>query len=346
MKYALLGDTGLAVSRVILGAMTFTMGNSEIPTVYKVDEQLADHLVGRALDAGVNFFDTADVYAGGDSERLLGKVLKARRSEVLIATKVGNRVGKPLFEAGLNRRHILWSVDQSLQRLGSEWIDVYIVHKEDPFTPLEETLQALDDIVRAGKVRYLGFSNWSAWRASAALDLQRANGWARFSHGQMYYSLLNRDVERDIIPMMRHYGIGLTVWSPLSGGFLSGKYTPATLSDPDNRYSGFDLLPFDKQYGFRLVEQMREIATQRGCSIAQIALGWLLSKRAVTSFILGASKVQQLEDNLAAVDVSLTGDEVSALDRATPLLSVYPNWVIDGFGDNVLKSAVARPETQ
>jgi aryl-alcohol dehydrogenase-like predicted oxidoreductase len=341
MKYALLGDTGLAVSRVTLGAMTFTMGNSEFPTVYKVDEQLADQLVGRALDAGVNFFDTADVYAGGDSERLLGKLLKARRSEILIATKVGNRVGKPLFQAGLNRRHILWSVEQSLRRLGSEWIDVYILHKEDPFTPLEETLQALDDIVRAGKVRYVGFSNWPAWKASAALDLQRANGWARFTHGQMYYSLLNRDVERDIIPMMRHYGIGLTVWSPLSGGFLSGKYTPTTLSDPSNRYAGFDFLPFDKEHGFRLVEQMRTLATRRNCSVAQMALGWLLSKSAVTSLILGASHVRQLEDNLAAVDVSLTSDEVSALDCATPLSSVYPKWVNDDFGDSVLKNAMA-----
>jgi aryl-alcohol dehydrogenase-like predicted oxidoreductase len=341
MQYAILGDSGLPVSRVIFGAMTFTMGNREFPTVFKVDENLAQELVAQALDAGVNFFDTADVYAAGDSERVLGKILKARRSEVLIATKVGNRVGTPLIQAGLNRRHILWSVDQSLRRLGSEWIDVYIVHKEDQFTALEETLQALDDVVRAGKVRYLGFSNWSAWKASAALELQRANGWARFSHGQMYYSLLNRDAERDIIPMMRRYGIGLTAWSPLSGGFLSGKYTPATLSDPDKRYSGFDLLPFDKEHGFRLVDQIRTIAMRRGCSVAQIALAWLLSKSAVTSLVMGVSTIEQLKDNLGAVDVQLQNDEISALDHATPLLAVYPNWVIEGFGDAALKSVMA-----
>ncbi|MGH3934843.1 MAG: aldo/keto reductase [Pseudonocardiaceae bacterium] len=207
-------------------------------------------MVGRALDCGVNFFDTADGYAGGESETLLGHALRSHRDSVVIATKVGFRTGPALTQTGLSRRHISWSVDQSLKRLGTDWIDVYIAHREDPYTPLEETLSAFDAVVRSGKVRYLGFSNWSAWKASAALEIQKANGLAPFTHGQMHYSLLGRDVERDVIPMMRRYGLGLTVWSPLASGFLSGKYTRDTLSDPDNRYAGFDILPFDKEHGF------------------------------------------------------------------------------------------------
>jgi aryl-alcohol dehydrogenase-like predicted oxidoreductase len=310
MQYAMLGSTGLAVSRMAFGAMTFTQGNRDIGAVFKVGEALANELVAKALDAGINFFDTADGYAGGESETLLGAALQTRRDAVVIATKVGFRSGKPLTQAGLTRRHILWSIDQSLKRLGTDWVDVYIVHKEDPHTPLEETLHALDDVVRAGKARYLGFSNWSAWKVSAALEIQKANGWARFTHGQMYYSLLGRDVERDVIPMMRGNGLGLTVWSPLASGFLSGKYQRG-VNDPDNRMSGFNLLPFDQEQGYALVEKMRVMATRRNGTVAQIALAWLLSKRAVTSIILGASKLQQLEDNLAAADMKLTAEELA-----------------------------------
>jgi len=280
MRYALLGNTGLAVSRLAFGTMTFTQGNKNIAAVYKVGAKLADELVGQALDAGVNLFDTADGYASGESETLLGAALKQRRDQVVITTKVGFRSGPPMTQSGLSRRHILWSIDQSLRRLGTEWIDIYIAHREDPFTPIEETVEALDTVVRAGKVRYLGFSNWSAWKAAAALEMQRARGLAPFTHGQMYYSLLGRDVERDVIPMMRRYGLGLTVWSPLASGFLSGKYTRQTLSDPENRISGFDLLPFDKEHGFKLVERMRTIAGAHGASVAQVAIAWLLSRQA------------------------------------------------------------------
>ena len=285
MHYALLGNTGLAVSRLAFGTMTFTQGNKNIAAVYKVGAKLADELVGQALDAGVNLFDTADGYASGESETLIGAALKQRRDQVVIATKVGFRSGPPMTQSGLSRRHILWSIDQSLRRLGTDWIDIYIAHREDPFTPIEETVEALDTVVRAGKVRYLGFSNWSAWKAAAALEMQRARGLAPFTHGQMYYSLLGRDVERDVIPMMRRYGLGLTVWSPLASGFLSGKYTRQTLSDPDNRISGFDFLPFDKEHGFKLVERMRTIADAHGASVAQVAIAWLLSRQAVTSVL-------------------------------------------------------------
>lgn len=342
MLYRNLGNTGLVVSRFAFGAMTFTAGNKDLGSVYKVGATLADELVGRAREIGVNFFDTADGYAGGESETLLGRALKPYRSEVVIATKVGFRVGPALTQAGLSRRHILWSVDQSLRRLATDWIDLYIAHKEDPFMPLEETLAAFDAVVRAGKVRYLGFSNWSAWKVAAALELQRANGWAPFTHGQMHYSLLGRDIERDVIPMMHRYGLGLTVWSPLSSGFLSGKYTRESLSDPNNRFSGFDLLPFDKEQGFALVERMRGIAAAHGASVAQIALAWLLAKPAVTSVILGATKRSQLDDNLGAVGVALTAAELSDLDEATTPSAVYPNWFIDRLVDEPLRDVLAR----
>jgi len=342
MQYTTLGAAGLPVSRLAFGAMTFTAGNQDLRSIYKVGAEAAATLVGRALEAGVNFFDTADGYAGGESEKLLGQALKPRRSEVVIATKVGFRTGKPLTQAGLSRRHILWSIDQSLSRLGTDWVDVYIVHREDPLTPLEETLDALDAVVRSGKARYLGFSNWSAWRVAAALEMQKANGLARFTHGQMHYSLLGRDVERDVVPMMRRYGLGMTVWSPLSSGFLSGKYTRESLADPGNRYSGFDILPFDKEHGFRLVERLRALGSSRGASVAQIALAWLLARDSVTSVIVGASKLKQLEDNLGSVNVKLTPAEIAELDAATPLAAVYPNWFNDNLADRPLVEALKR----
>jgi aryl-alcohol dehydrogenase-like predicted oxidoreductase len=320
--------------------MTFTAGNKDIGSIYKVGAALADQLVGRSLDAGINFFDTADAYAGGESEALLGAALKPHRSRVVIASKVGFRSGSPLTQSGLSRRHILWSIDQSLKRLGTDWLDVYIAHREDPDTPLEETLEALDAVVRAGKVRYLGYSNWSAWKAAAGLEIQKANGLAPFTHGQMHYSLLGRDVERDVIPMMGRYGLGLTVWSPLASGFLSGKYTRETLSDPDNRISGFDLFPFDKDKGFKLVERVRAIAAKHDASVAQVAIAWLLAKNAVTSVLVGASKPHQLDDNLAAVDLKLAEADIAELDAATPLAPVYPNWFIENLTDRPTAQAL------
>lgn len=341
MQYARLGNTGLVVSRLGFGAMTFTSGNSDIASIYKVGADLAEELVKLAIDAGITFFDTADAYANGESESLLGAALRERRAEVMIATKVGFRTGTPLIQSGLSRRHILWSVDRSLKRLGTDWIDVYIVHREDPFTPLEETLEALDTVVKQGKVRYLGFSNWSAWKVSAALEIQKANGIAPFTHGQMHYSLLGRDVERDVIPMMRRYDLGLTVWSPLASGFLSGKYSRENLSDPNNRYAGFDILPFDKEHGFKLVEQMRTIANAHQASVAQVAIAWLLARDAVTSVMIGATKSHQLRDNLKAIDITLSATEIAELDATTALGPVYPNWFNKNLIDQPIVKAMA-----
>src|SRR5262249_41823384 len=205
--------------------------------------------------------------------------------------------GEAIREAGISGGHIVGWCEQSLKRLNTDYIDLYIVHKEDQFTPLEETLEALNDLVRTGKVRYLGYSNWSAWKAATALQIQKARGWAQFSSGQMYYSLVGRDVEHEIVPFMRYAGLGMTVWSPLAGGFLSGKYTRENLKDSENRLAGFDFLPFDKEAGFKVVEMMREIAGRHEASVAQLAIAWLLAKTVVSSVIVGASKPHQLEDN-------------------------------------------------
>lgn len=327
MQYTRLGDTGLIVSRLSFGAMTFG-SNPQIPSVYKVDESAAQAMIETALEAGINFFDTADAYAGGQSEEMLGRLLHKHRDDVVIATKAGFRNGEALTRSGLSRRHLLASCNASLKRLGTDYIDLYIVHREDLYTPVEETLEALNDLVRAGKVRYIGFSNWSAWKAATALQIQKANGWARFCNGQLNYSLVERDVEYDLIPFFQFAGIGLTVWSPLAGGFLSGKYTRENLKDADNRLSGFDILPFDKENGFDAVDKMRELAEAKNASVAQIALAWLLAQPIVSSVLIGASKMHQLQDNLGAVNIQLSAEEVTELSAFTALRPLYPHWFL------------------
>jgi aryl-alcohol dehydrogenase-like predicted oxidoreductase len=325
MQYARLGNTGLIVSRLSFGTMTFGSDPS-MPNVYKVSHETAQAMIEKSMDAGVNFFDTADGYASGQSETMLGELLGAKRKDIVLATKVGFRTGDAVTQAGLSRRHILASCDASLKRLNTDYVDLYIVHKEDPYTPLEETLAALNDLVRAGKVRYLGFSNWAAWKAATALQMQKANGWAEFTSGQMYYSLVGRDVEHEVVPFMQQAGLSMNVWSPLAGGFLSGKYTRENLKDADNRLSGFEFLPIDKESGFKLIERLREIAGELKASVAQVALAWLLAKPVVSSILVGASKLHQLEDNLQAVEVKLSEAELAELDVMTAPTKLYPHW--------------------
>lgn len=340
MQYTHLGHSGLIVSRLAFGAMTFGTGN--LPSVYKVDERSAEALVGRALDAGINLFDTADAYADGQSETLLGQLLRARRKEVVIATKVGMRSGAALGDTGLSRRHLVASCEASLRRLGTDYIDLYIVHRFDPETPLEETLEALDGLVRRGYVRYLGFSNWSAWQAAKAVGLSQQRALARFIAGQMYYSLVGRDIEHEVLPFARDAGIGTMIWGPLAGGFLSGKYNPENLSDSANRLSGFDFLPFDKERGFALVELMRRVAKAHDASVAQVALAWLLDKPGVSTVLLGASKLSQLEDNLGALELALSADEFRALDEASPHADYYPQWFNERLRDPLIDVALGR----
>jgi aryl-alcohol dehydrogenase-like predicted oxidoreductase len=339
MQYTRLGNTGLVVSRLAFGVMTFGTG-SHMPAIYKVDEQNARTMLDRALEAGINFFDTADAYGAGTSEQMLGRLLGERRKDVVIATKVGMRSGQNLLQTGLSRRHILGSAEASLKRLGTDYIDLYIVHRFDPLTPLEETLEALDQLVRRGHVRYVGYSNWAAWQAAKAVGLQEKHGWARFTSAQMYYSLVGRDLEHEVLPFVQDAGIGTMIWSPLAGGFLSGKYTRENLKDQDNRLSGFDFLPFDKEAGFKLVEAMWPIAAEHKASVAQVALAWLLAKPGVSTVLLGASKLHQLEDNLGALDVRLRPEEVRRLDELSPHTAYYPNWFTERLRDQAVDKAL------
>ena len=351
MHYTRLGNTGLIVSRFAFGTMTFG-SDPRFPAVAKVDLDSARAMTERALNAGVNFFDTADGYSGGESEVYLGKFLGPRRKDVVVATKVGFRAGEPITQAGLSRRHIFEACDSSLRKLSTDWIDLYIVHKVDPFTPVEETLEALNDLVRAGKVRYVGFSNWPAWQAASALAMQKERGWARFTSGQMCYSLLTRDLEHEFVPFLRATGTGMTVWSPLAGGFLSGKYTRESLQDKNkekekgNRLAGFDFIPIDKEAGFRVVEKLREIGRAHGASVAQVALAWLVAKPFVTSVILGATKMSQLEDNLQAMDVKLLDSEAAALDQMTAPPVQYPAWFTALTTDPKHKDALSETQVK
>ena len=340
MQYSRLGNTGLIVSRLSFGAMTFGTGAGPFASVSKVDEANAKAMIDKSIDAGINFFDTANGYAAGQSEIMLGKLLGNKRKEVVVATKVGFRTGKAMMDAGLSRSNIFAACDASLERLGTDYIDLYIVHKDDRFTPVEETVDALDALVQSGKVRYLGYSNWSAWKAATALQIQKANGYSQFTSGQMHYSLTGRDVEHEIIPFMRAAGISMTVWSPLAGGFLSGKYSRETLKNSDNRLSGFDILPFDKEMGFVLVDRLREIGKGHSATTAQVALAWLLAKPIVASIIIGASKMPQLEDNLGALKVKLSADETAELDKATAPPVQYPNWFSERTVDVQHKEAL------
>jgi len=340
MKYARMGDSGLVVSRLSLGTMTFTLGNRSMEAIYKVGEKDARAMVHRALEKGVNFFDSADGYAGGEAETILGRAVKGVRDDVILATKVGFRAGEALVRSGLSRQHLHWAADQCLRRLDTDRIDLLLCHRHDPTTPLHETLVALDELVRAGKVRYLGFSNWPAWRVAAAVEFQRANGLARFVAGQIYYSLAGRDAELDVIPAMREYGIGMMVWSPLAQGFLSGKITPENLADGDHRLASFDFLPLDKEQGFRALDRMREVAAAKVCTVPQLALAWLLAKPAATNVILGASKMAHLDDNLGAVDIELDADDTAALDALMPPPRLYPHWFNDRTKDQAHETAL------
>lgn len=346
MQYARLGDTGLLVSRLAFGSMTFgSVRQGPFASVTKVDQAGANDLVARAIDGGINYFNSADVYAGGESELILGKALGARRKEMVIATKVGNRMGTGLIETGLSRRHILTAADGSLTRLGTDYIDVYLVHKVDVFTPIEETIEALEDLVRQGKVRYIGFSNWPAWMAAKAVGIQRARGWSQFRAAEMYYSLVGRDLEHDVVPFVADAGIGVMVWSPLAGGFLSGKYTRANpKGDAGSRLAGFDFLPHDRDRGYTLVELLGTIGKKHRATPAQVSLAWLLTRPAVATLLVGASSVKQLDDNMGATEVKLDSDDLKQLDDATRPTAMYPNWFTDRVGDIKVFQALGIPQ--
>jgi len=314
------------VSELCLGTMTFGGRGQMWEVIGGIDQQSVDALVSRALDAGINFVDTANVYSAGESETMLGKALGSRRHEVVLATKVRGRTGPGPNQVGLSRLHILQAVEDSLKRLDTDYIDLYQIHRFDLLTNIEDTLRTLDDLVHAGKVRYIGCSNLAAWQLMKALAVSREQGLERFKCTQSYYSLAGRDLEREMIPLLKDQGLGLLVWSPLAGGFLSGKFTRDT-GDDTARRAKFDFPPVNKEKGFDVLDVAKAIADRHGVSVAQVALAWILANRAVTSVIIGARRPAQLEDNLKAIDVRLSAEDMKALDEVSKLTTEYPAWM-------------------
>lgn len=326
MKFRPLADTGVFVSELCLGTMTFGGGAQIWQTIGGLDQAAVDAIVHRSIDAGINFIDTANVYAAGESETLLGKALAGKRQGIVLATKVRGRMGPGANQVGLSRLHIMEALDASLKRLGTDYVDLYQIHRFDNLTNVEDTLRALDDVVRAGKVRYIGCSNLAAWQLMKALGISRAQNIERFRCTQSYYSLAGRELEREMIPLLKDQGLGLLVWSPLAGGFLSGKFT-RTSGDDEARRATFDFPPVDKEKGFKILDVAAPIAAAHGVSVAQIALAWILANDAVTSVIIGARKLTQLDDNLKSVDVTLSAEEMAALNEVSKLATEYPAWM-------------------
>ena len=331
MRYRLLGRTGLFVSEICLGTMTYG-GKGRWAPIGKLGLSDVEAQIRTAIDAGVNFIDTADVYSEGESEVLVGqalKNLKLSREDLVIATKVRIRMGPGPNQVGLSRGHIMDGVNASLRRLQLDHIDLYQIHGQDLATPMEETLRALEDLVRSGKVRYIGVSNHAAWQIMKAIGISQQRGWSRFESVQAYYSLASRELEREIVPVALDQGLGILVWSPLAGGLLSGKFSANDKGPEGARRTSFDFPPVDRARAFRSVEAVRPIAKTHGVSVARVALAWLLHQPGVASVIVGAKTTEQLTDNIGATDVRLTDTDLQVLNEASKLPPEYPGWMFD-----------------
>src|SRR6266404_2893526 len=342
MQYKTLGNTGLLVSTVCMGTMTFSGREGIYRIIGSVDQAGADELIKACLEAGVNFFDTADVYSEGESEKTLGqslKNLKIARKDAVIATKVFSRVGPGRNDVGASCGHIMDAVEASLHRLQMDHVDLYQIHGNDSITPVEETLRALDTLVQQGKVRYIGISNWQAWKIAKALGISEFRNLARFDTLQAYYTIASRDLEREIVPLLESEKVGLLVWSPLAGGLLSGKFSRTNQKPADSRRTDYDFPVVDKERTWKILDAMAPIAKAHGCSPARLSLAWLLAKPVVTSVIIGAKRLDQLQDNLAAVELTLTQDELRQLDEVSALAPEYPGWALPFQGADRLGPA-------
>src|ERR1700726_2702207 len=340
MEYATLGNTGLLVSKLCFGTMTFGDGRGLFTAISTVGQAEADELVKTSIAGGINFFDTADNYTEGESEKILGQSLKnlnIARKDIVIATKVYSRVGPGRNDIGASRGHIMDGVEASLRRLQTDHIDLYQIHGNDSLTPVEETIRALDTLVQQGKVRYIGCSNWQAWKIAKALGISEFSNLARFDTLQAYYSIAGRDLERELVPLLEAEKTGLLVWSPLAGGLLSGKFSRENQKPEGSRRSEFDFPIVDKERTWKILDVMAPIAKAHNCSPARISLAWLLAKPVVTSIIIGAKRLDQLNDNLAAVDLKLTQDELRQLDEVSALAPEYPGWVLPFQGADRLE---------
>jgi aryl-alcohol dehydrogenase-like predicted oxidoreductase len=345
MEYTTLGNTGLLVSKLCFGTMTFGDGRGMFKAIGAVGQDEADALVTRSIEGGINFFDTADVYTEGESEKILGQSLRnlnIARKDVVIATKVYGRVGPGRNDVGASRGHILDGMEASLRRLQTDHIDLYQIHANDAVTPVEETLRALDTLVQQGKVRYIGCSNWQAWKIAKALGISEFKSLARFDTLQAYYSIASRDLEREIVPLLEAEKVGLLVWSPLAGGLLSGKFSRTNQKPADSRRSEFDFPLVDKERTWKILDVLVPIAKAHGCSTARVSLAWLLAKPVVASIIIGAKRLDQLQDNLAAVGLKLTQDEIKHLDEVSALPPEYPGWMLPVQGADRTDPTKAR----
>lgn len=332
MKFNRLGLTGLYVSEIAMGTWGFSGRNYFGGAIGTLDQKTATGFIGRALEAKVNFIDTANVYSFGDSELMTGQALKdlgVKRSDVVLATKVFGRMGPGPNDMGASRGHIMDSVSLSLERLQTDHIDLYQIHHSDPVTPLEETLRALDDLVRQGMVRYVGVSNWEAWKIMKANGLAAQHGLERIETNQVYYSIAGRDLENELVPLMQDQGMGCLVWSPLAGGYMAGKYTPGDgIKAEPGRRANFDFPPVDKEKADKTVLVMREIAKKHGVSVACVGLTWVRQKPFITATIIGATTMEQLNDNLKSVEFTLSAEEMARLDEVSAERSQYPYWMI------------------
>jgi aryl-alcohol dehydrogenase-like predicted oxidoreductase len=332
MRYHLLGQTGLYVSELCLGTMTYGGGKGIWETIGSLQQEAVNEQVKFAVEAGINFIDTANVYSMGKSEMLLGQALKTLalpREQLIIATKSTGSMDETPNGRGQSRHHIFNEVDASLKRLQLDYIDLYQLHGFDPLTPFEESLSALNDLVRSGKVRYIGLCNMAAWQIMKSLGVSQQDGFAKFVSVQAYYTIAGRDLEREVVPLLQDQKLGLMVWSPLAGGLLSGKFKNADDKGPTGaRRAAFDFPVVDKQRAFQCVDAMRPLAQQHQVSVAQIALAWILSKPFVSTVIIGAKSMDQLRDNIAASRLQLTADEIKGLDEVSQLPPEYPGWML------------------
>jgi aryl-alcohol dehydrogenase-like predicted oxidoreductase len=330
MKYNELGKSGILVSELCLGTMTFG-GKGFWTAIGQVPQDEVNTIVKTAFDKGINFIDTANAYSEGLSETMLGLALKEAgipRQEVFVATKVRIRMGPGANQVGLSRLHIMDSVNDSLQRMNLNHIDLLYIHGVDPITQLEETMRGLEDVVRSGKVRYLGISNHPAWMMMKANGIADKMGWTKFVASQNYYTIASRDIEREIVPMAKSENIGIMPWSPLAGGFLSGKYTRNTELAGDSRRDAFDFPPINKSKAYDLIDLMAEIGKNHDVSVANVALNWVIRQPGMTSTIIGAKNLQQLNDNISSVDLQLTPQEMQSLTEASTLPPEYPGWMV------------------
>jgi aryl-alcohol dehydrogenase-like predicted oxidoreductase len=327
MRYSQFGDSGLIVSKLAFGAMTFGEGVLVGELVNKVDQYLADRMVHACLDAGVNLFDTADMYTSGQSEIMLGKALKGKRQDVLIATKCGFRSGDSILSAGLSYRYLLQSIENSLKRLDTDYIDLFFLHIPDPWTPLEETARALEAAVQKGWIRYPAFSNYPAWKAQRLIDLQHQRHFTPMAGAQMYYSMLARDLDGDYKDFITANGLGLMAWSPLASGFLSGKYSKENPLPQDSRRVKFDFPPVDIDKGYKVIEALRTMADKHQASIAQVALAWVMQQSFVSSVLIGATKLEQLDDNLKSAQLTLDQEDLRTIEELTAIQPPYPAWM-------------------